>query len=98
MAPLLHLFSIMKVGTKMKARTKESYKIETILNSYKNASDSAKASKKEADDLRAYILENIDPGLYGELLLGIEKRDVKEYVVKARTDTIVKVMRTGEIV
>lgn len=82
----------------MKARTKESYKIETILNSYKNASDSAKASKKEADDLRAYILENIDPGLYGELLLGIEKRDVKEYVVKARTDTIVKVMRTGEIV
>lgn len=81
----------------MKARTKESYKIETILASYLNASERAKAAQKEKDDLRDYILENVDPGQYGELLLGIEERSVKEYVVKARTDRIIKVMRTGEL-
>ena len=81
----------------MKARTKESYKIETILNSYKNASEKAKALKKEVDELRAYIIDNVEPGAYGELLLGIETRDVKEYVVKARIDKIIKVMRTGEL-
>lgn len=98
MARVLHLFSNMKVGAKMKARTKESYRIETILNSYRNAADKAKAAKKEMEELKEYILENVKPGAYGELLLGIEKRDVKEYVVKARTDTILKVIRTGEII
>lgn len=70
--------------------------IELILADFKNQQEALKEAKKNIDELKAYILENVEPGQYGEMLLGIEKRSVKEYVVKARIDTIIKVLRTGD--
>lgn len=60
--------------------------------------EQALKAKAEAriKELKAQIQAEIDAGKYGDYVLIFEERDVKEYVVKARTDTIVKVHNLAE--
>lgn len=60
--------------------------------------EQALKAKAEAriKELKAQIQAEIDAGKYGDYVLIFEERDVKEYVVKARVDTIVKVHNLAE--
>lgn len=62
-----------------------------ILKEFKEEQELKKAAEKRIAELKAQIQAEIDAGQYGDYVLVFEEREVKEYTVKARTDTIVKV-------
>lgn len=62
-----------------------------ILAEYKEEQILKAKAEARIKELKAQIQADIDAGQYGDYVLIFEQRDVKEYVVKARTDTIVKV-------
>lgn len=59
--------------------------------------EQALKAKAEAriKELKAQIQAEIDAGQYGDYVLVFEEREVKEYVVKARVDELVKVSYIG---
>jgi hypothetical protein len=73
-------------GTNM--TTKQKIKILAEFKEEQALKAKAEARIKE---LKAQIQAEIDQGKYGDYVLIFEERDVKQYVVSARTDTIVKV-------
>ena len=66
-----------------------------ILKEFKE--EQALKAKAEAriKELKAQIQAEIDAGQYGDYVLVFEEREVKEYVVKARVDELVKVSYIG---
>lgn len=66
-------------------------KAVAILNEYQELKEVINAANKRANELKALIKNDYKPGEYGNLILTIEERQVKEYVVSARVDQIIKV-------
>lgn len=67
-----------------------------ILEEYKETKELVAAAEKRVRELKAQIQAEIDAGKYGDYVLVFEEREVKEYVVPARTDRIVKVSNIKE--
>lgn len=67
--------------------------IAGILLRYKAIKEEAAALTKEANEMKDQILA-LPAGKYHEVLLGFEERHVKAYEVKARVDTIIKILIT----
>lgn len=63
------------------------------LQEYKELNDLVSHAKKRIEEIKAEIKEKYKPGEYGELLLTIEERRVKEYIVPARIDKVIKVVK-----
>lgn len=67
-------------------------KIE-ILAEFKESKELTAFAEKRLKELKDIIKAEIETGKYGDLVLTIEEREVKEYVVPARTDKIIKVSK-----
>jgi hypothetical protein len=64
-----------------------------ILSAYKEFQELKSMADKRIKELQLEIKRRFKPGKYGQYLLNFEVREVKEYVVPARTDHIVKVSK-----
>lgn len=64
-----------------------------ILAEYKEEVELRNHAEKRIKELKAQIQAEIDAGKYGDYVLTFDQREVKEYVVAARTDTLVKVVK-----
>lgn len=64
-----------------------------ILAEFKENKELVSQAEKRLKELKDQIKSDIDAGVYGDLVLTIEEREVKEYVVPARTDKIIKVSK-----
>lgn len=64
-----------------------------LLSEYKELQALKTEAEKRYKELKKQIEENIEAGKYGEFALGFEFREVREYVVPARTDKIIKVVK-----
>lgn len=74
-------------------KLKNSPKIEEkLIAEFKSLKDQQKETDRRLKELKESIL-NFDAGMYGEYVLTFETRNVKQYVVEARTDTIIKVSK-----
>lgn len=62
-----------------------------VLSEYREANELKKAAEKRVKELKEKIMKDIEEGKYGHLVLEFETRDVKSYVVPARTDTLIKI-------
>lgn len=65
--------------------------IEQKLLEYKEIESTAKAAQKQLTEWKDFLRENLAPGVYGSMMMMIEKTDVKEYVVKASVRSTLKV-------
>lgn len=63
----------------------------TILKEFKKYQKLKAKAEARYKELKEQIQAEIDSGKYGDYVLAITEREVKEYTVPARTDTIVKV-------
>lgn len=67
-------------------------KIET-LTEYRELQELKATADKRLKEIKREIEQNISAGKYGNMLIHFELREVKEYVVPARIDKIVKVSK-----
>lgn len=61
------------------------------LSEYREQRDLINLANKRIAELKKEILEKYGPGVYGDLVLTIEEREVQSYTVNARIDTIIKI-------
>lgn len=64
-----------------------------ILSEFKELQELKSKAEKRIKELKAQIQAEIAAGQYGDYILMYEERDVKEFTVPARHDTIVKVSK-----
>ncbi len=67
-------------------------KIKTLAE-FKELQELKATADKRLKEIKKEIEENIAAGKYGDFALGFEFREVREYVVPARTDKIIKVVK-----
>lgn len=65
---------------------------ENLLAQYKLLQEAKSRVDRELKDMRESLLK-MKAGQYGNFLLAFETREVREYVVPARIDHIVKVIK-----
>lgn len=63
------------------------------LQEYRDLKELTATAAKRIKEIQAEIKAHYEPGEYGDLILTIEEREVKEYTVPARTDQIIKVVK-----
>lgn len=61
-----------------------------ILQEYREQNEIKKAAEKRVKELKEAILQMTE-GQYDNFVLEFESRNVKEYVVAARVDTLIKI-------
>lgn len=64
-----------------------------ILAEFKELQELKAAAEKRYKEIKKQIESEIEAGKYGDFALGFEFREVREYVVPARTDKIIKVVK-----
>lgn len=62
-----------------------------ILSDFKEEQELKNRAEKRLKELKAQIMADIEAGMYGDYCLTFDKREVKEFTVESRVDTIVKV-------
>lgn len=66
---------------------------EKILAEYKELQEQKSKADKRLKELKDEIQREMKPGMYGDYVLIFETREVREYLVPARIDHIVKVSK-----
>jgi hypothetical protein len=66
-----------------------------ILADFKEQQELVRLANKRISELKEAIKNEFEAGVYGDLVLTFEDRFVKEYVVPARVDKIIKVIEKG---
>lgn len=65
----------------------------TVLSEFKELNELKNSAEKRIKELKAQIKAEIEAGKYGDYVLTYEEREVKEFTVAARVDTILKVSK-----
>jgi hypothetical protein len=90
MARILQLLVYKEAKMKAKVTKINQDSIESKLAYYKVLQENKSKIDKELKLLKDELLKS-DAGQYGQYMLAFETREVREYLVPARIDTIVKV-------
>lgn len=64
-----------------------------VISEFKELQELKSRADKRIKELKDQIQKDFDAGIYGDYSLNFEIREVREYVVPARVDTIVKVSK-----
>jgi hypothetical protein len=64
-----------------------------VLAEYREIQELKAAAEKRYKELKKQIEAEIESGKHGDFVVAFEFREVREYIVPARTDKIVKVVK-----
>lgn len=64
-----------------------------IISEFKELQELKAKADKRIKELKDQIQKEFDAGIYGQYFLNFETREVREYVVPARIDHIVKISK-----
>lgn len=85
----------MKQTKKQVAQISPKTKPSILLQDYKSLLKIKSEAEKQIKELKEKI-SAMEAGQYDNFVLAFEEREVKEYIVKSRTDRIIKVLEIGE--